>query len=272
MHRRVLCARKIFRNQPPCRLHPAMWIFLVALPMIFIAGNVFPDWNSAFCVIMLGLTGSALPRLLPKAKWQSFTLIELLIVVAIIAILAAMLLPALNQARERGRAASCINNLKQLGTGVLLYTADHADFLPPIQGSASGSYPCWTNALMGPNLKVSASAIYTSGVWMKTGRYAQNTLFHCPSMTGRYDLTGTETGGGAGWWIIKPHYGINSHSSKSCWRTPGSRRPQVLPWRKTAISAGRSTVSRIPVSASSPVAIRNRPMRSTSMDTLPHIT
>ena len=208
MHRRVLCARKIFRNQPPCRLHPAMWIFLVALPMIFIAGNVFPDWNSAFCVIMLGLTGSALPRLLPKAKWQSFTLIELLIVVAI---LAAMLLPALNQARERGRAASCINNLKQLGTGVLLYTADHADFLPPIQGSASGSYPCWTNALMGPNLKVSASAIYTSGVWMKTGRYAQNTLFHCPSMTGRYDLTGTETGGGAGWWIIKPHYGINSH-------------------------------------------------------------
>ena len=211
MHRRVLCARKIFRNQPPCRLHPAMWIFLVALPMIFIAGNVSPDWNSAFCVIMLGLTGSALPRLLPKAKWQSFTLIELLIVVAIIAILAAMLLPALNQARERGRAASCINNLKQLGTGVLLYTADHADFLPPIQGSASGSYPCWTNALMGPNLKVSASAIYTSGVWMKTGRYAQNTLFHCPSMTGRYDLTGTETGGGAGWWIIKPHYGINSH-------------------------------------------------------------
>ena len=210
MHRRVLCARKIFRNQPPCRLHPAMWIFLVALPMIFIAGNVFPDWNSAFCVIMLGLTGSALPRLLPKAKWQSFTLIELLIVVAIIAILAAMLLPALNQARERGRAASCINNLKQLGTGVLLYTADHADFLPPIQGSASGSYPCWTNALMGPNLKVSASAIYTSGVWMKTGRYAQNTLFHCPSMTGRYDLTGTETGGGAGWWIIKPHYGINT--------------------------------------------------------------
>ncbi len=87
MHRRVLCARKIFRNQPPCRLHPAMWIFLVALPMIFIAGNVFPDWNSAFCVIMLGLTGSALPRLLPKAKWQSFTLIELLIVVAIIAII-----------------------------------------------------------------------------------------------------------------------------------------------------------------------------------------
>ena len=94
MHRRVLCARKIFRNQPPCRLHPAIWIFLVALPMIFIAGNVFPDWNSAFCVIMLGLTGSALPRRLPKANGHACTHIDHLLGVAIIAMLAAMPLPA----------------------------------------------------------------------------------------------------------------------------------------------------------------------------------
>lgn len=61
---------------------------------------------------------------------QVFTLIELLVVIAIIAILAAMLLPALNKAREKAKSIACIGQLKQMGVATQGYIQDYAEYIP----------------------------------------------------------------------------------------------------------------------------------------------
>ncbi len=82
-------------------------------------------------------------------KRKHFTLIELLVVIAIIAILAAMLLPALNKARENGKKISCVNRQSQCMKAQILYAADHRDYYY-VHGMFNGDspYSYWSNVLI----------------------------------------------------------------------------------------------------------------------------
>ena len=72
---------------------------------------------------------------------RGFTLIELLVVIAIIGILAAMLLPALGAAKEKSKRIKCVNNLKQVGLGSLLYANDNGDNVVPAGKTVGGATP-----------------------------------------------------------------------------------------------------------------------------------
>ncbi len=74
---------------------------------------------------------------------RTFTLVELLVVVAIISILMALLLPALAHTKEKARETSCMGNLKQIGYGTVGYSMDYNDYCP--RGCAPNSSDIWYN-------------------------------------------------------------------------------------------------------------------------------
>jgi len=77
------------------------------------------------------------------SRRRAFTLIELLVVIAVIALLMAILMPALNRAREQGKRTACLNNLRQLTMGWILYADDHNDEVLAANTGLSYAWVVW---------------------------------------------------------------------------------------------------------------------------------
>jgi len=144
---------------------------------------------------------------------KGFTLIELLVVIAIIAILAAILFPVFARAREKARQTSCLSNMKQIGTAVMMYVQDYDEVMPPFHITPWGS----------------DARLF--GHYDLIGPYTMNEqVFVCPSKHYRTNYHRTDLPAGEGFFnqYIKSSYATQRASSVGHVNTPMGLPPAAL--------------------------------------------
>lgn len=118
----------------------------------------------------------------PKAPAKAFTLVELLVVIGIIALLIAILMPTLSKAREQGRWATCLSNLKQIGNALTMYANENRQHLPRPASNGNGEFPddfiIWRNPPTTPGFTVNDTVL---AKYLNAGDDKLQTVYRCPS-------------------------------------------------------------------------------------------